>query len=74
MPRPLKRNLYASESTHAKHLPQPLTSGPSNATRRALTLALRIGPVSSHAAPTRPPHAPEHRIRRRTSLTVLCRP
>jgi hypothetical protein len=33
-------------------------SGPRNGTRRGLTLALRIGPVSSHAATTRPPQAP----------------
>jgi hypothetical protein len=45
-------------------------SGPSSGTRRGLTRALRIGPVSSHAAPTRPPHAPEQRMRRSTSPTV----
>ena len=33
-------------------------------------LALRIGPVSSHAASTRPPQAPEQRMRRRISPTV----
>jgi hypothetical protein len=31
-----------------------------------LARAFRIGPVTNHAAPTRPPHPPEHRIRRRT--------
>ena len=35
-------------------------SGPRNGTRRGLTLAL----VSSHAASTRPPQAPEQRMRR----------
>ena len=45
-------------------------SGPSSGTRRGLTLALRIGPVSSQAASTRPPQPPVHRIRRSTPPTV----
>jgi hypothetical protein len=36
-----------------------LTSGPSSATRRGRTRTLRIGPVTSQAAPTRPPQALE---------------
>ena len=43
-------------------------SGPHNGTRRGLTLALRIGPVSSHAASTRPPQAP---VRRLDPVTVI---
>ena len=39
--------------------------GPQSGTRRGLTRALRIGPVTSEAAPTRPPQWPEHCIRRR---------
>jgi hypothetical protein len=42
--------------------------------RRGRTRASRIGPVTSHAASTRPPQSPEHRMRRRTSPTVICRP
>ena len=49
-------------------------SGPSSGTRRGLTRALRIGPVTSQAAPTRPPHAPEQRMRRSTCPTVVSRP
>jgi hypothetical protein len=50
------------------------TSGPQSGTRRGLTRALRIGPVTNQAAPTRPPQAPEHRMRRNTCPTVLSRP
>ena len=41
-------------------------SGPRSGTRRGLTRALTIGPVTSQAAPTCPPQAPEHRMRRNT--------
>ena len=44
--------------------PYPLASGPISGTRRGLTRALSTGPVSSHAAITRPPQPSEHRIRR----------
>jgi hypothetical protein len=49
-------------------------SGPRNGTRRGLTLELRIGPISSQAASTRPPQVPEQRMRRSTSPTVESRP
>jgi hypothetical protein len=50
-------------------------SGPSSGTRRGLMRASRIGPVTSQAAPTRPPpQAPEHRIRRRTCPIVVSLP
>jgi hypothetical protein len=39
--------------------PYSRASGPSSGTRRGRTRALRIGPVSSQAAPTRPPQALE---------------
>jgi len=43
-----------------------LAAGPSSGTRRGWTRLLRIGPVTSQAAPTRPPQPPEHRMRRST--------
>jgi hypothetical protein len=49
-------------------------SGPQSGTRRGLTRAFRIGPVTNQVAPTRPPQAPEHRMRRNTCPTVLSRP
>ena len=49
-------------------------SGPQSGTRRGLTRVLRIGPVTNQAAPTRPPQAPEHRMRRNACPTVLSRP
>jgi hypothetical protein len=48
--------------------------GPQSGTRRGLTRALRIGPVTNQAAPTRPPQAPEHLMRRNTCPTVPSRP
>jgi hypothetical protein len=45
-----------------------LASAPSNGS--GLTRVLNTGPVTSHAAPARPPQPPEHRIRRSTSPTV----
>jgi hypothetical protein len=47
---------------------------PRSDTRGGLTRAFKIGPVSSQAAPTRPPQTPEQRMRRRTWPTVLSRP
>jgi hypothetical protein len=47
---------------------------PHNATRRGLTRLFSTGPVVSHAAPTRPPQPPEHRMRRSTSPKTICAP
>jgi hypothetical protein len=49
-------------------------SGPQSGTRRGLTRALGIGPVTNQAAPARPPQAPEHLMRCNTCPTVLSRP
>ena len=51
-----------------------LASAPSNGTRRGLTRVFNTGPVTSHAAPARPPQPPEQRMRRSTSPTVRLAP
>ena len=51
-------------------VPHSRASTPSKATRRGLTRVFSTGPVTSHAAPGRPPQPPEHRILRSTSPTV----
>ena len=53
-------------STDRATLAVPPAPRPPSGTRRGLTPALRISPVTSQAAPTRPAQAPEHRMRRNT--------
>ena len=80
---PIRQHLsYTTISSSRRPIASPIddggcysrASGPSSATRRGLTRAFNTGPVTSHAAPTRPPQAPEHLIRRNTSPTVRLPP